>query len=193
MANEYINKVIINGTVVLDVSGDTVTTADLAKGVTAHDKTGAAITGTNTYDADTSDATVSESEILNGKVGYGHGGVRLTGSMPNNAENDVKISNLNGTTIPRGYYDGSGKAEIIGSEKEKIVAGNIREGITILGVTGTHSGEAHIEAETRTVRPSFEEQKIVPSGGKYLSEVTVEVIPVSYVDNSAGGQTCTVG
>lgn len=193
MANEYTNKVIINGSVVLDVSQDTVTEADLKKGVTAHDKAGAPIVGTSTYDADTSDADVSESEILSGKIAYGYGGVRLVGSMPNNAENDVEIAELDGTPIPRGYYDGSGKAQLSEAEKEKIVPGNIREGITILGITGTHSGETHIEAETKTATPSFVEQKIMPSEGKYLSEVTVEPIPVTYADNGAGGQTCTVG
>lgn len=193
MANLFTNKVIINGEIVLDVSDDTVTAADLKKGVTAHDKSGAIITGINTYDADTSDADVSASEILDGKIGYGHGGIRMTGSMPNNAGNNVEIGDFNGTTIPPGYYDGSGKAQLSSVEKAKIMPGNIREGITILGVTGTHAGETHVEAETKAVFPSFEEQNIIPSEGKYLSEVTVKPIPVTYVDNSFGGQTCTVG
>lgn len=193
MANEYINKVIINGVAVLDVSEDTVTVEDLKKGVTAHDKTGAKIVGANTYDADTSDADVSASEILEGKTGYGRGGARLTGTMPNNAGNNVEISELDGATIPQGYYDGSGKAILSEPEKAKIVPGNIREGISILGVIGTHSGETHVEAETKEVTPSFEEQTVVPTEGKYISEVKVAAIPVSYTDNAAGGQTCKVG
>lgn len=193
MANWFTNKVIINGEIVLDVSEDTVTPADLKQGVTAHDKSGAIITGMNTYDADTSDADVSDSEILDGKIAYGYGGTRLTGSMPNNAGNGVEVSDLNGTTIPAGYYDGSGKAQLTSTEKAKIMPGNIREGITILGVTGTHAGETHVEAEMKEVFPTFEEQNIIPSEGKYLSEVTVKPIPVTYIDNSFGGQTCTVG
>lgn len=193
MANEYTNKVIINGIPVLDVSEDTVTAADLKKGVTAHDKSGAIITGENTYDADTSDATVSASEILSGKIGYGYGGARLTGSMPDNAGNNVEISDLNGTTIPQGYYDGSGKAQLSETEKEKLVAGNIREGITILGVLGTHAGESHVEAEIKEVTSTFVEQTVTPTEGKYISEVKVKPIPVTYVDNASGGQTCTVG
>lgn len=193
MANQYANKVIINGKAVIDLTEDTVTADQLHKGITAHDKSGAVITGTNTYDADTTDATVTESEILQGKVAYGKGGARLTGSMPNNEGNNVEVSDLSGATIPSGFYDGSGKAKITDVEAAKIVPGNIREGITILGVTGTHEGESHVTAETVEVTSSFEEQTVNPSDGKYISEVKVKPIPVSYVDNAAGGQTVTVG
>ena len=48
MANQYVNKVAVNGKTVLDLSGDTVYPAMLAKGITAHDKSGAKITGTLT-------------------------------------------------------------------------------------------------------------------------------------------------
>ena len=40
------NKVAINGKTILDLTGDTVTADKLAKGATAHDKSGAQITGT---------------------------------------------------------------------------------------------------------------------------------------------------
>lgn len=48
MANQHVNKVAVNGKTVLDLSGDTVYPAMLAKGITAHDKSGAKITGTLT-------------------------------------------------------------------------------------------------------------------------------------------------
>lgn len=41
-----VNKVIANGKVLIDLTGDTVTAGSLKKGVTAHDKTGEIITGT---------------------------------------------------------------------------------------------------------------------------------------------------
>lgn len=194
MANEYTNKVIINGQVVIDLTEDTVLASDLKAGVTAHDKSGAKIVGTSTYDADTSDADALSSEILNGKIAYGYGGTRLTGSMPNNEGNNVEVIDLSGTSIPSGYYDGSGKAIISEVEKTKIVPDNIREGINILGVLGTLSAESHVTAETKEVTPSFSEQVITPADpANYLSQVTVHKIPVSYVDNAAGGLTCTVG
>ena len=48
MANQYVNKVIIGKEVKLDLTADSVTPDKLAKGITAHDKTGAPITGTST-------------------------------------------------------------------------------------------------------------------------------------------------
>ena len=65
MPNTYNNKIVLgDGTVLIDLTQDTITADKLAEGVTAHDKSGAPITGTNTYDADTSDATAAASEIL---------------------------------------------------------------------------------------------------------------------------------
>lgn len=56
MPNKYVNKVVIGKETKLDLTADTVTPDKLAKGITAHDKSGAPITGTSTKDADTSDA-----------------------------------------------------------------------------------------------------------------------------------------
>ena len=68
MADKYINKVIIGNDVKLDLTGDTITSEDLKKNVTAHDKSGAPIVGTNTFDADTQDATAAAAELLDGKT-----------------------------------------------------------------------------------------------------------------------------
>lgn len=46
MANEYINHLVINGVTKLDLRSDTVDAAHLLSGYTAHDKSGALITGT---------------------------------------------------------------------------------------------------------------------------------------------------
>lgn len=47
MANQYVNKVqLADGTSLIDISGDTVAADKLLSGYTAHDKSGAAITGT---------------------------------------------------------------------------------------------------------------------------------------------------
>ena len=64
MPNTYNNKIVLgDGTVLIDLTQDTITADKLAEGVTAHDKSGAPITGTNTYDADTSDATAVAAEM----------------------------------------------------------------------------------------------------------------------------------
>ena len=44
-----VNHVIINGETVVDLRGDTVSADKLLSSATAHDKTGAAITGTVTF------------------------------------------------------------------------------------------------------------------------------------------------
>ena len=59
MANQYINKVIYGGKTLIDLSGDTVSADKLLKGLTAHDKSGAVITGTCTFDVDSGDADVA--------------------------------------------------------------------------------------------------------------------------------------
>ena len=41
-----INKVVYDGNTLIDLTGDTITAADLLEGVTAHDASGQAITGT---------------------------------------------------------------------------------------------------------------------------------------------------
>ena len=96
-------------------------------------------------------------------------------------------------TIPMGFHDGSGTVALDATEKEKLVAGNIKSGVEILGVTGTYSGEA-ITAQSKTVTPATVAQTIQPdSGYDYLSGVTVNAIPYVESDNAAGGKTATIG
>lgn len=188
-----INKVIYNGNTLIDISGDTVSADKLATGITAHDKSGELITGTSTKDSDTSDATAAIAEILKGKTAYARG-TKLVGTMPNNGAVTGTISTKAGSyTIPQGYHDGSGKVAISTTEQGKIVAGNIKSGVSILGVTGTYSGVA-IKAQTKTVTPKATAQTVQPDKGfDYLSAVTVEKIPYAESDNAAGGITVTIG
>lgn len=194
MANEYVSKVVLsNGTTLIDLTGDTVTAADLLTGVTAHGKDGAPITGSCTYDSDTSEDTAAVSEILSGKTAHARGAL-LTGTMTNNGSVTGTISTKAGQyTVPQGYHDGSGKVSISSEEQAKIIAGNIKSGVQILGVTGTYSGES-ISAQTKNATPTWASQTIQPDTGyDYLSAVNVAAIPISYSDNSAGGQTVTIG
>lgn len=48
MPNKYVNKVVIGKETKLDLTADTITPDKLVKGITAHDKSGAPITGTST-------------------------------------------------------------------------------------------------------------------------------------------------
>lgn len=181
------------GEVLIDLTADTVDSSKLLYGETAHDKAGDPITGACTYDADTSDATASAAEILNGSTAYVNG-VKITGSMPNRGGVEGTISTVAGTyTIPQGYHDGSGTVDIDSTEQAKIIAGNIKSGVNILGVTGTYTGEA-ISAQSKSVTSSFSAQTVLPdSGYDYLSQVTVAAMPITRVLNAAGGYTVTIG
>lgn len=194
MANQYVNKVVVGAEVKLDLSQDTISPDKLAKNITAHDKSGAPIVGTSTLDVDSSDATAAVAEILKGKTAYARG-TKLTGTMPDNGAVDGQISAVaEKYTIPTGFHDGSGTVQINATEQAKIIAKNIRQGITILGVKGTMSGNEGMKPQAKAVTPSFAEQVVAPDTGyNCLSQVTVGAIPVAYVDNAAGGQTLTIG
>lgn len=194
MANTYVNKVIIGSEVKLDLTQDDITADKLASGIKAHDKSGTPIVGTNTYDADTSDATAAATEILNSKTAYVNGS-KITGAMPNNGSKTLNITNKNTPiVIPMGFHDGSGKAQISSDEQAKLIPTNIRNGITVLGVTGTMSGSEGMTPQAKSVTPTFVQQEVLPDNGyNCLSSVTVAAIPVTYTDNEQGGQTLKVG
>lgn len=194
MANEYFNKVVVNGEAKIDLTGDDITPEKLAKGVKAHDKSGAPIVGTSTYDSDTSTDTAVAAELLLNKTAHVKG-AKVTGTMPNNGAKILDIT-AKGTpvNIPMGYHDGSGKAQIAEAEAAKLIPANIREGVSVLGVTGTMSGSEGVKAQAKTVTPSFTEQEILPDAAyNCLSSVTVKSIPMTEVDNDFGGKTLTIG
>lgn len=190
-----ISKVIYGGNVLIDLTADTISAADLLKGKTAHGADGEAITGTCDYDANTQDATAGAAEILKGKTAYNKG-KKVTGTMNNNGAVAGKITTKAGKyTVPQGYHDGSGSVQIDSTEQAKLIPENIREGITVLGVEGTMSGTEDANPQAKTVTPSTAEQQILPDateGYNYLSQVTVLAIPYTESDNSAGGKTVTI-
>ena len=193
-SNQYINKVVYGGNTLIDLTSDDVKESDVLSGIKFHLPSGAIGTGTCTYDADTSDATAVAAEVLSGKTAYKNG-TKLTGTMPNRGAVSGTISTKTGTyTIQQGYHDGSGSVAIDSAEQAKIIAENIREGITILGVEGTMSGSEDVSAQARTVTPSTVQQVITPESPtyNYLSQVTVYAIPYTETDNAAGGKTVTI-
>lgn len=186
-----INKVIYGGTTLIDLTGDTAVQSDVLSGKTFHDKTGTQITGSCDYDANTQDATATVDEVLSGETFYGQGQEK-TGTMPNRGGVTGTITTKSGEyTIQQGYHDGSGKVSISSTEQAKIIAGNIKSGVSILGVTGNYSGQT-ATAESKTVTPDKDGFTVLPTGADYLSQVVINPIP--YVTSSnTYGTTVTIG
>lgn len=194
MPDSHVNKVIFGGNTLIDLTADTVDAAHLLSPYTAHDRSGAIITGTCTYNADTSDGTATADEILATKTAYVNGS-KVTGAMPNRgAVTGTITTKAQQYTIQQGYHDGSGKVSISSSEQAKIIAGNIRQGVTILGVEGTMSGQEDVHAQSKTVTPTTSQQVITPDSPdyNYLTQVTVNAIPYVETANTYG-ITVTIG
>lgn len=85
---------------------------------------------------DISESTVTAAHVLTGDVFVGSTG-QDTGSMANNGSTGGTISTKAGTvTIPAGYTSG-GTVSISSTEQAKVIATNIKSGVTLLGVAGS--------------------------------------------------------
>lgn len=83
----------------------------------------------------TEDASAGAEHILAGKTAFGSGG-SINGSMANNGSTSGTISTKAGTVaIPAGFTSG-GTVSISSTEQAKIIADNIKSGITLLGQAG---------------------------------------------------------
>lgn len=193
MANQYNSKIVLaNGEVLIDLTQDDVKPEHVQNGIHFHDKSGERKTGTNTKTVDASNATAEAAEVLNGRT-FGKGTEMQTGTMPDNSGNDVIIKSKTGTTIPKGFTDGSSVAKLSDADLAKLIPANIKEGVSILGVEGDF-GADDISSQSKEVTPSFTEQTILPDSGiSFLSSVKVKAIKVARTDNEFGGVTVTIG
>jgi hypothetical protein len=194
MANQYNNKITLKtGEVIIDLTQDDIKPEHVQKDIYFHDKTGERKQGTNTKTVDASGATAEASEVLLDRT-FGKGSEMQKGTMPDNSGKDVVITNKDGTSIPVGYSDGSGKAKLSDSDIAKLIPGNIKEGVTILGVEGDF-GTDDFSATSKEITPTFEEQTFNPAddGVSFYSSVKVNAIPVTRQDNEFGGVTVTIG
>ena len=178
-----INKVIYGGNTLIDLTDTSAVASDVLSGKYFYGRDGVKTEGTCTYNADTSDATAVAADILSGSSAYVNGN-KINGTMVNNgAVTGTITTKAQQYTIPVGYHDGSGKVSIATAEQNKIIAANIKSGITILGVEGSYSGEAVAVEANKNVTPAATQQVVTPSTGyDYLAQVTVAAI--TYVESA---------
>ena len=87
----------------------------------------------------------------------------------------------------------SGTVSIASTEQAQIIAGNIKSGVEILGVTGRYTGEA-ISAQTKSnIVPLWTAQQITPDQGyDYLAEVDIAAITITETELGTGGYCVSI-
>lgn len=113
------------------------------------------------------------------------------------AENGAANANITTVsqeiTIEKGYHNGNGKIKIDTTEQAKIIPGNIKSGVSVLGVTGTLATAESVKIQpAKSVTPTKSAQSITPdSGYDALAGVNVGAIPDNYAD--VNGVTASAG
>jgi len=85
---------------------------------------------------DTANANVAAGDIRTGKTAYGASG-EVQGNLAENSAMSATITaKAQSVTVPSGIHPAGGTVQIASAEQAKLVAGNIKSGVTILGVAG---------------------------------------------------------
>jgi hypothetical protein len=142
---------------------------------------------------------VTAADVLAGKNYHGRDGEATTGAMNNRGAVSGTISTKAGVyTIASGYHNGSGTVQISSTEQAKIITGNIKHGVSILGVTGNYNGDGvNLQSKTASFTPSASAQSqtvTADTGYDGLQQVAITVAAIPYVETAnTYGTTVTIG
>lgn len=171
------NKVIVNDSVILDLTGDNVTPATLAKGVTAHDKSGSKIMGTLTVPESQSKTVelsmTSGNQVVTPDSGKVLSRVTVTKPstlVPENIKSGVSIGGVTGT------YEGSGGGSG-GSGSYNIAVTENSDGSQNLAITDAASTDLPV-VETWVFNESL--TKVPDEDATLFAEVPLSICDVSY-------------
>ncbi len=187
---KHTNKVVVNDETILDLTQDTVTPATLAKGATAHDKSGAQITGT-LRGYDTSDATVTAGDMARNVIAYGKDG-KVTGSLSSAASvfadatsmsqigNAIEIDAQ--TTLAKRILKQNPLISIIATPSQfgNATAADVAKGKTFtsaagLKVTGTAAGSSAADVTFDLYNNDFDALAVVYMANGTITQVTVPI------------------
>lgn len=137
MSNTIYNKVTINGTTYMDLSQDTVADAShIRQGYVGHLNDGTQVTGT--YGGG------SNSIVISDTLDSAGGTIRTITTSDDPIMHQQKTNITPGassiTIVPDTGYDAMTSVQINGDAN--LIAANIKSGVSIFGVTGTHEGSS---------------------------------------------------